>query len=232
MRAIIFCIGELDRFTVDPYEAIAGKAIIGRDAVVEINELAALTLEKDNATLHALFEEDTEYICCASRPRTVRALLDFGGIEFRIKSVTWISLPYDVVLLKSQHGSPWFPVIDRERCTGCGVCHDYCLFSSYSRDDTAELNEIIQVSNPLNCKPGCPACARLCKSGALIFPFNPEPEINGALEEVGRQSQSELLKDFEADPMKVLAERRKKRQLIDESKFADAERDRERFSGS
>jgi hypothetical protein len=86
------------------------------------------------------------------------------------------------------------------------------------------------VTNPLNCKTGCPACARLCKSGALIFPFSPDSSINGALEGGESRGASELLAAFEADPMKVLAERRKKRRLIDERKFSEAESDRKRYS--
>jgi ferredoxin len=144
--------------------------------------------------------------------------------------MTWLALEYETAALKSAHGRPWFPVIDRERCTGCGICHDYCLFSAYSRDDSARAELRIQVQNPLNCKTGCPACARLCRSNALIFPFNPEPQINGALEQIVSQPESDLLRAFEADPLKVLEERRRKRRLIDETRLADSER--EKFSKS
>jgi len=224
-KAIIFRIGELDRFSVDPLVVLAANGISSTCDVIEFNDLASAVLQKDHPGLKALFSKEVDYICCASRPRTVRALLDFGGVDFRSKKITWLALDYDTAALKSAHGRPWFPVIDRERCTGCGICHDYCLFSTYSRDDNATAESRIQVKNPLNCKTGCPACARLCKSNALIFPFNPEPEINGALEQIGSQPESDLLKAFEADPMKVLQERRKKRRLIDEQKLADSERD-------
>ncbi len=59
----------------------------------------------------------------------------------------------------------WYPVIDYARCVSCGKCLDFCLFGTYSRTDGK-----IVVSNPDNCKPGCPACARICPKAAIIFP--------------------------------------------------------------
>ncbi len=224
-KVIIFRLGELDCFTGDPREVLSESGFDSSGELIEFNELAAAALTRGNPALSALFADAAEYLCCASRPRTVRALLDFGGIDFRSKKITWLALDYDPAALKRAHGTPWFPVIDRERCTGCGICHDYCLFSTYIRDDRAAAERRIQVQHPLNCKTGCPACARLCRSNALIFPFNPEPTINGALDVIGSQPESELLRAFDADPMKVLEERRKKRRLMDEQRVADAERD-------
>jgi len=224
-KAIIFKLGAIDRFTSDPFQMLTEQGLSTVSDVIEVDNLAELVLKKGNSELMSIFEAETDFICCASRPRTARALLDFGGIEFRSRKITWMPVAYDKDALKREHGTPWFPVIDRERCTGCGICYDYCLFSTYGRNDSLKASERIQVENPLNCKIGCPACARLCKSNAVIFPFNPEPELNGALDEIGPQMDNELLKAFEADPIKVLAERRRKRQLLKESKFVVAERD-------
>jgi len=224
-RAIIFNLGSIDRFAADPFQLLKKNGWNADADMVEVAELALQVLPKSRARLQGLFAEEAHYICCASRPRTVRALLDFGNVNFRSKKVTWLAMPYDAAALKKEHGQPWFPVIDRERCTSCGICHDYCLFSTYTRDDMREPALRIEVRNPLNCKAGCPACARLCRSNALIFPFSPEAALNGALEEVGRAGDDALLQAFEADPLKVLAERRQKRRLIDEKKLADAERD-------
>lgn len=225
IRAIIFNLGTLDHFTSDPFQVLKENGWSEGTDVVEVKELAAQVLPKGRALLQGLFAEDARYLCCASRPRAVRALLDFGGVSFRSQKVTWLTMPYEAAALKQEHGQPWYPVIDRERCTGCGICHDYCLFSTYIRDDTHEAALRIDVKNPLNCKVGCPACSRLCRSNAVIFPFCPEAALNGALVEVGRASDDALLQAFEADPLKVLAERRQKRRLIDEKKLADAERD-------
>lgn len=224
-KAIIFKLGELDRFAADPHAVLSDNGIESSVEVIEFNELAGAALKKHNPELKALFADDADYVCCASRPRTARAMLDFAEIDYRARNITWLSVAYDEAALKSAHGTPWYPVIDRDRCTGCGICHDYCLFGTYVRDESAEPARRVVAANPLSCKVGCPACARLCKSGALIFPFNPEPGINGALENAASREESDLLKAFEADPMKVLEERRKKRRLIDEKKLADSERE-------
>ncbi|MBM4039203.1 MAG: ferredoxin family protein [Planctomycetes bacterium] len=70
---------------------------------------------------------------------------------------------------------PWFPVIDRSRCTGCQQCLNFCLFGVYALD--AEGN--VEVKNPANCKTNCPACARICPQVAIIFPKHKTSPING-----------------------------------------------------
>lgn len=60
----------------------------------------------------------------------------------------------------------WYPVIDRQRCTGCKQCLDFCLFGVYSPGES----DAVLVTQPDNCKPGCPACARVCPAGAIMFP--------------------------------------------------------------
>ena len=52
--------------------------------------------------------------------------------------------------------TPWFPVIDYERCTNCMQCLSFCLFDVYGVDQAGG----IQVQNNDNCKTGCPACSR------------------------------------------------------------------------
>ncbi|MBN2711654.1 MAG: hypothetical protein JXR97_04370 [Planctomycetes bacterium] len=59
----------------------------------------------------------------------------------------------------------WYPVIDYGRCVDCGKCSEFCLFGVYKRD-----KDKVSVARPQMCKPGCPACARLCPKGAIIFP--------------------------------------------------------------
>ncbi len=225
-KAIIFRLGALDRWSVDPLAVLAENGFASTADVTEVGNLAELALTKGSLEIAKLFTADAEYLCCASRPRAARALLDFCGIDLRALAITWLALDWDARALKNSCGTPWYPVIDRERCTGCGICHDYCLFSTYRRDDQSPPPQRVRVASPLNCKPGCPACARLCGSGALIFPFCPEPSLNGALEADAPRAQSDLLKEFEADPIKVLAERRRKRRLLDDRPIADAERDR------
>ena len=70
----------------------------------------------------------------------------------------------------------WFPVIDYSRCTNCMECIDFCLFGVYGLD----ANEVILVEQPDLCRPGCPACSRVCPEDAIIFPHHSAPAIAGA----------------------------------------------------
>jgi len=70
---------------------------------------------------------------------------------------------------------PWYPVIDRERCKSCGQCAGFCLFEVYEVPEDGR----IAVKNPGKCKDNCPACARICPEGAIIFPKFPAPPVNG-----------------------------------------------------
>jgi len=68
------------------------------------------------------------------------------------------------------HGIPreeirWFPTIDREKCTRCGVCVEFChqkVFSWVDGDPS--------VSNPYGCIVGCTGCEGKCESKAISFP--------------------------------------------------------------
>jgi NAD-dependent dihydropyrimidine dehydrogenase PreA subunit len=73
-------------------------------------------------------------------------------------------------------GQRWYPVIDSERCRHCGQCAQFCLFGVY-----AMIDGRLTVRQPDRCKPGCPACSRLCPHGAIIFPlYQDDPAIAGA----------------------------------------------------
>lgn len=69
----------------------------------------------------------------------------------------------------------WFPVIDYERCTHCMQCLSFCLFGVFA----ASKERRLVVVNPESCKPGCPACARVCPEVAIIFPKYAAGPING-----------------------------------------------------
>lgn len=60
----------------------------------------------------------------------------------------------------------WHPVIDLDRCVNCLECVEFCLFGVYDIPD----GQHVAVTAPQNCKPGCPACSRVCPSAAIIFP--------------------------------------------------------------
>ncbi len=233
MRKVIFIsLGERDRLLVDGPSFLAVHAGIEPRDVIHLDDLAERALEPDDGTLAACFSGDAEYVVGCSRPRAARALLRFAGIGLNGKTIGWVALPFDREALKRECGVPWYPVIDRDLCTGCGTCHDYCLFSVYAATGAAAGSEgRLRVAEPLNCKTGCPACARLCPTGALLFPFSPEAELNGEVEEPARRNADIIAEALGDDPMRLLAERRKRKGLIDPEKFRQAEKDRILYSG-
>lgn len=231
-KALLFSLGARDRLVVDGADAVAAEAGVAPEDVVRVELLAERALAKDPA-LRACFEAapGTAFVAGCSRPRAARALLAYAGAAVPSEGVTWLSLPFDREALKLEYGVPWYPVIDRTRCSGCGTCHDYCLFSVYELSADGKGAERVRVATPLNCKTGCPACARLCPEGALLFPFCHEAELNGEVEQPVPRTRDALAAALGDDPMRVLAERRRQKRLIDPAKFADAERDRITYSG-
>lgn len=87
----------------------------------------------------------------------------------------------------------WYPVIDYDRCRGCLDCVEFCLFGVYA----VEREDRPRVEAPDRCKPGCPACARVCPAGAIIFPHHLRtPAIAGADEgEIEPLSEEVLERD-------------------------------------
>lgn len=74
--------------------------------------------------------------------------------------------------------TPWFPVIDTDRCVHCRKCVDFCMFGVYAVEA-----EKVRVIKPESCKTDCPACSRICPQNAIIFPKSEEERLNGSLEE-------------------------------------------------
>ena len=231
-NVILVSLGARDRLLVDGREFLAAHAGVSPESVLCLDELAQQALERHGGAASSFFAGGADFVVGCSRPRAARSLIAFAGVPLQGLRIEWVALPFDREALKREHGVPWYPVIDRERCTGCGTCHDYCLFSVYARDEEAGAAERVRVVAPLNCKTGCPACARLCPEAALIFPFCADPELNGEIDTPARRTREALLETLGDDPMRMLAERRlKKQQLIDPAKFDQAEKDRILYSG-
>jgi len=76
--------------------------------------------------------------------------------------------------LTGEIGQRWYPVADYSRCIGCRHCMQFCIFGVWDLDE----RRVVTVA-PDNCKAGCPACARICPQGAIIFPLCEEPAIAG-----------------------------------------------------
>jgi Pyruvate/2-oxoacid:ferredoxin oxidoreductase delta subunit len=98
----------------------------------------------------------------------------------------------------------WFPVIDYERCSRCMKCLTFCLFDVYAAGVRG-----VEVEQPGNCKPGCPACARVCPNGAIVFPKSPEECLNGGTaERSATDAKSDLSALLGGDVYERLRERR------------------------
>jgi len=71
--------------------------------------------------------------------------------------------------------SRWYPVVDFDRCTNCLECLNFCLFGVYGVDASGAIT----AEQPDACRAGCPACARICPAGAIMFPEHRDAAIAG-----------------------------------------------------
>lgn len=85
--------------------------------------------------------------------------------------------PHEITERDCAAAARWYPVIDGSRCINCKQCLRFCLFGVYDFDARFRVS----VTSPGNCKPGCPACARVCPNGAIMFPlYEKDDAIAGA----------------------------------------------------
>jgi ferredoxin len=166
-----------------------------------ISDLCALAARQDPRLARWAKAESLLIIAC--HPRAVRALFHSAGAELRAGRVEFLNLrslkgrglarrlgraprlspvqrrAFEKLWRRLERGArgwmPWFPVMDAERCSQCGRCLNFCLFGVYSRQPDGK----IRVVRPANCKTNCPACARVCPRGAIIFAKHPTAPING-----------------------------------------------------
>ncbi len=61
----------------------------------------------------------------------------------------------------------WYPIIDEEKCIGCGMCVAICGRGVFEFDARKNKSE---VRNPYNCMVGCDNCGVYCPAGAISFP--------------------------------------------------------------
>jgi NAD-dependent dihydropyrimidine dehydrogenase PreA subunit len=109
----------------------------------------------------------------------------------------------------SEEQEAWNPIIDKERCTECGKCYDFCLFGVYEIE-----NGTVKVQKPQNCKNNCPACARVCPAKAIIFPKYEKSPINGGLIDEEKFDEIEIKELYNSRLKYKLEERRKKITLL------------------
>lgn len=79
------------------------------------------------------------------------------------------------VRVEEKTQSRWYPVIDYDRCGDCLECLNFCVFAVY---EVAEQGGPL-VDQPDACRDGCPACARICPSQAIMFPEHSDAAIAG-----------------------------------------------------
>lgn len=75
-------------------------------------------------------------------------------------------------LSKKNRTGDWryfLPVIDSDKCNGCGRCETFCP------DSSIELKDKLCTVNPFYCK-GCGICARECSRSAITM--SPEGGIS------------------------------------------------------
>ena len=162
-----------------------------------VPDLCSLAMRRD--VLLQKLARASELIVIACHARAVRGLFAAAGAPLRAEGVQLLDLrtrPAEEILsalpvsaggtrdtaqLAAELNSladakaAWFPVVDGDRCTQCMQCRSFCLFGVYGKDADGKLT----VQHPENCKPDCPACARVCPELAIIFPRYKQEPING-----------------------------------------------------
>ena len=98
---------------------------------------------------------------------------------------------------------PWYPVIDYDRCVGCGQCLSFCIFGVFAESPDGA----VEVEHPENCKTNCPACARVCPQVAIIFPKHPTGPINGSDEPGEEPVAVDLAAIVAGDVLEILRRR-------------------------
>lgn len=61
---------------------------------------------------------------------------------------------------------PWYPSIDREKCTSCEICVNACKHGTYEYN---EDNQVV-VAKPYHCEVFCESCKFQCPFEAISFP--------------------------------------------------------------
>ncbi|MBO7415295.1 MAG: hypothetical protein J6U22_01850 [Bacteroidaceae bacterium] len=178
---------------------IAAKAVKAGVKVRLVADLCKLVGESDSRLVG---ESDSGLsgiaggVVAACHPRAVRSLFSGMGLEpasicnLRTREDIFRGIEPDdaevelwkarIMALPSCYGTDaWFPTIDKTICAECGKCLDFCPFGVYSM-----VNDRVKVTSPARCKNNCPACARTCPAGAIIFPKHDTGPINGGPGEI------------------------------------------------
>ncbi len=180
---IILCLCS-DRNIVDQKEILdIQKKLAGYDVKFSIIHPGLCSKDAGLPVLAGLAKSVDRLIVVGCHKRAQRWLFDgvldknkLVAVNIRDSSAEKVMKEIGKLLpLKGVAKSEWFPVIDRDLCIACGQCVDFCLFGVYAKNKGK-----VEVKNPYNCKDNCPACARVCPKGAIVFPKCPEDWVAGA----------------------------------------------------
>ncbi|HHY35819.1 MAG TPA: 4Fe-4S binding protein [Firmicutes bacterium] len=72
---------------------------------------------------------------------------------------------------RAYHTGAWRlvrPLVQEEKCTGCGLCNLYCPDAAIQVVKSERGSRRVARFNPLYCK-GCGICAAECKAGAITM---------------------------------------------------------------
>lgn len=199
---------------------------VPQENVVVVDDLCRAAAERDPRLAGPFAEVH------ACRPRAVRALFAFAGFPLP-ESTKVVDHRRDTAVPGEPETAPaWYPVIDTDRCSGCGQCHEFCLFGVYEKQEDGR----IVVVNPGSCKNNCPACARICPEAAIMFPKLGEAPIDGseirdeaAVRANVKLNVDEILGDDVYAALR--ARKQKRRALLNRKKIEKALEERRHCSG-
>lgn len=63
----------------------------------------------------------------------------------------------------------WSPIVDEEKCMGCGLCVTTCGRGVYKFDYENKKSKVVNYNN---CMVACQTCANLCPAEAISFAEN------------------------------------------------------------
>ncbi len=208
-----------------------------RSRIWVVDDLCRLVADHDPRL--PLFARHRQPVIVACHARAVRALFESANAplaaeafllnlrESPAEAVSALAsrIAYGVPLTTESDDDwhPWFPVIDRTRCTNCKQCLNFCLFNTY----TLDAADRVAVTNPRGCKTNCPACARICPAAAIIFPKYDAAPIDGSPITNEPEQRERIRVDTRAilgsDVYAALRKRRAGRSLLSEQSRSEQE---------
>lgn len=202
---VVYCHCAFAKALPEKVRRAALKALLSSDVDLEaVRDLCELAARKDQRLKR--WAAAKKLIIAACHPRAVKCLFAAAGAPLREGQATFVNLRAlspgraaralgrtdgarsgrdldarvkgalaKLEAVAPRDWYPWFPVIDAQRCARCGQCLNFCLFGVFAR----AADGAVVVRNPANCKTNCPACARVCPKGAIIFAKHRAAPING-----------------------------------------------------